>query len=282
MERIGTFRSPAAKARYYLVYQEQLDRCPNPGQQHDIETGYGTTRVYRWGPGDAPPIVLLSGMAATSGSWHEVIPALSANNPVYAIDTLGEPGLSVQTAPLTDQNDRARWLDQVLEGLDLENVHLVGASAGGYYAANQAFRAPRRLATVTLLDATLVVTQFRPMVLLSVLLVMTLRSKWLWRRVLKLWTGSSDVPEIIMTGIETYKVKLPPAPKPGENQIRSIKLPVLAIFAAASVVHNAAKGAERARNWLRNGEVELWDMPHDLTDPDRFTRRVLDFVAAHS
>ncbi|MEV4314152.1 alpha/beta fold hydrolase [Actinocrispum sp. NPDC049592] len=282
MERIGTFRSPAAKARYHLVYQELLDRCPKPAEQHDIQTGYGTTRVYRWGPGDAPPIVLLSGMAATSGSWHEVIPGLSKHNPVYAIDTLGEPGLSVQTAPLKDQNDRARWLDQVLEGLDLTNVHLLGASAGGYSAANQAFRAPQRLATVTLFDATLVVTQFRPIVLLSVVLLMTVRSKWLWRQVLKLWMGSAEVPEIIMTGIETYKAKLPPALRPGENEIRSIKLPVLAIFASRSVVHNAAKGAERARNWLRNGEVELWDMPHDLTDPDRFTQRVLDFVAVHS
>ncbi len=84
-----------------------------------------------------------------------------------------------------------------------------------------------------------------------------------------------------MTGIETYKAKLPPALRPSANEIRSIKLPVLAIFARKSVVHNAAKGAERARNWLRKAEVELWDMPHDLTEPGRFTQRVLDFVAVH-
>jgi pimeloyl-ACP methyl ester carboxylesterase len=268
-----------------LVYQALLSQCPVPDQQFDVETSFGATRVYRWGQGDAPPIVLLSGMAATAGSWAKHIPALSRRHPVYAIDTLGEPSLSVQTAPLRDQDDRARWLDEVLAGLGLSGVHLVGGSMGGYYAANQAVRAPGRLISVTILDSIMVTSTYRVRIMLGILLVLLLRSKWLWRRTLRRWTGSAvDLPEldIAMAGIANYRAKLPPVLRLSEEQIRSIDVPVLTVFAGRSVLHDAALAAERARSWLRNGEVELWDMGHFIDDPDRFNQRILQFVGQHT
>jgi pimeloyl-ACP methyl ester carboxylesterase len=286
MKRMGAFRSPEAAARYHLAYHALLGQCPVPDRQFDVETSFGITRVYRWGQGDAPPIVLLSGMAATAGSWAGHIPALSQGHPVYAIDTLGEPSLSVQTAPLRDQDDRARWLDEVLAGLGLTGVHLVGGSMGGYYAVNQAIRAPGRLITVTCLDPVMVTSAYRVRVMLGILLVLLVRSKWLWRRTLRWWTGNAAIDplelEIAMAGIAAYRAKLPPVLRFSEEQIRSIGRPVLAIFAGRSVLHDAALAADRARTWLRDGEVELWDMGHSIEDPDRFSRRVLDFVQQHT
>jgi pimeloyl-ACP methyl ester carboxylesterase len=282
MKRIGAFRSPEAAASYHAAYHALLSRCPVPDEQFDVETSFGMTRVYRWGPGDAPPIVLLSGMAGTAGSWAGYIPALSRSHPVYAIDSLGEPSLSVQTAPIRDQADRARWLDEVLAGLGLTGVHLVGGSMGGYYAMNQAIRSPGGLASVTFVDSVMVTSTYRMTIMVGILVVLLMRSKWLWRRTLRWWTGNAGEPpefEIIMAGITSYRAKLPPVLRFSEEQIRSIKLPVLAVFAGRSTIHNAASAAERARTWLSNGEVVVWaDSGHTIADPDRLTQLVLNFV----
>ncbi|GAA3044614.1 alpha/beta fold hydrolase [Actinokineospora globicatena] len=63
----------------------------------DVETRYGTTRVRRSGVGRGTPVVLLPGFMGTSLTWYPHVADLSERHEVYAVDTLGEPGLSVQT-----------------------------------------------------------------------------------------------------------------------------------------------------------------------------------------
>jgi pimeloyl-ACP methyl ester carboxylesterase len=157
---------------------------------------------------------------------------------------------------------------------------------GGYYAVNQAIRAPGRIASVTFFDWIMVTTTYRVKVMLGILLLLLGRSKWLWRRTLRWWSGNVVEPlelEIAMAGISTYRAKLPPVPRLSEDQIRSIRLPVLAIFASRSILHDGALATECARNWLRYGEAELWpESGHYIADPDRFNQRVLDFVGLHT
>ena len=61
---------------------------------------------------------------------------------VYSIDLLGEAGLSVQHKPIAGPDDDARWLDETLSGLGLEQAHLLGVSIGGWTAVNYAARRP--------------------------------------------------------------------------------------------------------------------------------------------
>lgn len=71
---------------------------------------------------------------------------------LYAIDSMGEAGRSVQTRPIPDEQANADWLDEVLAGLGHERYHLVALSRGGWLALNQAIRAPGRVARVTAFD----------------------------------------------------------------------------------------------------------------------------------
>jgi pimeloyl-ACP methyl ester carboxylesterase len=125
--------------------------------EQDVETSFGNTHVYRYGPEDEAarsrtPIVLVHGAGSCSAMWYPNTPALSADRPVYAIDTPGDPGRSVQRESIHQPERAAQWLDETLAGLGLDSVHLVGASYGGWLALNQAHRGPGRLASVTLLD----------------------------------------------------------------------------------------------------------------------------------
>ena len=79
-------------------------------------TGYGIVRVYRFAGAhdDLPPLLLLPGRAAPTPVWADNLPGLLALRSVYAIDLIGEPGLSVQDRPIENDADQAAWLHEVI------------------------------------------------------------------------------------------------------------------------------------------------------------------------
>lgn len=286
--RIGSFRDEAAATRYFTVYDEAIRELPAPHAELDVATSFGTTRVYRFGPAEGEALVLLSGMSATASMWKPSIETLSERHRVFAIDTLGEPGRSVQSAPLRDQDDRAGWLDEVLAGLGLDGVHLVGASTGGFYAVNQAIRAPGRLTSLSVVDPTTVTVPFGPGVAWRAVLAALLNQDRIWRRTIRYFTSVdvSEAPEarLVLAGIREYRMRLPPQVRPHEAELRRIELPTLAVFAARSAVHNGPKAARRAREFWPHAEVELWsEATHYLrpSQQQRFSKLIEGFVSRH-
>lgn len=260
MNKVGGFRNPVAEQRYFAAYDRAMAECPEPGTIFDVETRHGTTRVYRYGDGGAP-IVLLPGLLATSACFAALIPALAERHTVYAIDTLGEAGRSVQKAPFTDVRDRASALDDVFENLGLTGVRLVGGSTGGWHAVNQAIHAPGRLASIVLLDATTVSAPFARKVLWYGLAAAALDSERLWRRFL-LWSAGEDVLDqpaarLVLAGIRCYRARIPFQACPAEEVVRSIEVPTLAVFGGRSVVHDSAAAAARLKNLLPHADVEI-------------------------
>ncbi|QFZ17452.1 alpha/beta fold hydrolase [Saccharothrix syringae] len=287
MKGVGGFRDEAARARYSAAYERAMAECPAPDAVHDVDTRHGTTRVYRFGSGDAPPLVLLPGLMATTASLADLIPAFAAHHPVHAVDTLGEAGRSVQTAPLVDHRDRAACLDDVLDRLGLTGVHLVGGSTGGWHAVNQAIHAPDRLASISLLDPTAVTAGFSRRLVLHGAVAALVDREWLWRRWLRRAAGADllDRPDtrLVLTAIRTYRARLPFQTRPAEDAIRSLRVPVLAVFAGRSAVHDPVAAADRLRAPLPAAEVgvlpELGHHPSLRADErDAFTGRVLAFI----
>jgi len=288
MKKIGHFKNPASRERYFEAYETAMALCPTPNAVHDVTTRFGTTRVYRFGQGDAPPIVLLPAISGTSACWAPLLPALAARHPVYTVDTLGEPGASVQTAPLTDTADEVSWLDEVLERLELTGIHLVGGSAGGWHATNYAIHRPDRLASVTLLEATSVTAGYAKAFLWYGLPAAVLNRDWLWRRFMR-WAAGEDVLDrpavrLILAGIQAFKASgIPPQTCPADDDLRSIRVPMLAVFGKLAVVQDSAAAAARLQGLLPHAEVELWPASGhglylDESDVDRITTRVLSFV----
>lgn len=148
---IGRWRSDAAEQRFRAV-EDQLwrGRWPDPPEALDIDTRWGVTRVYRW-DGEGQPVVLFHGMGGTSIMWGAFVEGL-APRPVYAVDTLGDVGRSVQRSAFDGAGDIAEWVDQTLAGLELDAAHLVGNSYGAWLALNAARRAPSRVLSISLLD----------------------------------------------------------------------------------------------------------------------------------
>src|SRR3954465_1467800 len=142
-----------ARDTFLTVYDRVLGELwPVLVDAHDLETRAGRGRVYRAGPTEGDPVVLLSGAGGNALAWYRYIEPLARTRPVIAVDPLGEAGRSVQTQPITTGAHVGGWLTDVLTALDAQHAHLVGSSFGGWTALEQQLGAGGRVGALTLVD----------------------------------------------------------------------------------------------------------------------------------
>lgn len=286
---LGRFVSPEARVEYDAIYDRGFAALPEPSEQHDVRTAFGTARVYRFGEAGPAPMVLLPGRAGTTVMWEPNLTAFAARGPVYTVDLIGEPGRSEQTAPIHDAADQAAWLNAVLAALDLHDVDLVGYSFGGWLAANLAVRSPERLGSLTLIDPVQTFAAF-PLSLLFRTAMASIPGIRKWGRPAFLsWiSGGTEVPvddpvaSVIDEGMRTFKIVLPTPRVFTDEQLRGVEIPVLALIAGRSVIHDTRRAVDRAENLLPNARVELWpEATHAIAgeSPSEVNARVLEFVA---
>jgi hypothetical protein len=99
---------------------------PRPRSTLELETTFGRVRMYEFGAASADrtaiSIILLPGRTSGVPMWASNLPDLVAARRTYALDALGDAGLSVQSRPISDAADQADWLDQVLAHLPVRSV----------------------------------------------------------------------------------------------------------------------------------------------------------------
>ncbi|MEV4316667.1 alpha/beta fold hydrolase [Actinocrispum sp. NPDC049592] len=260
---ISRFASEQARQRYEQVYDSLLD-WPLPYEDLTVETSFGPTYVRRSGSGK--PLVLLHGFAVTSLMWQRHVAELGRDHEVFAVDSIGEAGRTVQTAPIEDAQALADWLDQVLAGLGLDNAHLVGLSRGGWLALNQAIRMPWRLSRITALDpAGLAPARIRAALYIHVGLLVMLLPGFVRRRIKPGSTFGAIADPMVRRIVFAQLGFLTKAFMVGQisdEQLRSISVPTRIVLGGRSPIHNAVKVRERLR---RLGlDAEIVDAAHDL------------------
>jgi pimeloyl-ACP methyl ester carboxylesterase len=126
-------------------YLEILKRWPVPNQQLRVPTREGETFVVACGDKNAPPLLLLHGSMANSAMWMGDVAAWAEHFRVYAIDVIGDAGLSAPSRPPLASEAHALWLDDVMRELSLASTSVVGVSLGGWLALDYATRRPERV-----------------------------------------------------------------------------------------------------------------------------------------
>ena len=145
------WKSEAGGAEVLERYRAFLALWPKPNTQFTVPTREGDTFVVACGPADAPPLLLFHGSASNSFMWMMDAALWSQHFRVYAVDIIGEPGLSAPSRPTLKSGAYPLWLDDVLAGLKIEKASLVGISLGGWLALDYASRRPEKISAVAVL-----------------------------------------------------------------------------------------------------------------------------------
>ncbi len=249
---LSDFVDAGARARFLATYDAAMGELWPPHERHEVPTRSGPTAAYSTGSSTAPPVVLLPGGSSNATSWAPLLPSLLPRYRVIAVDLIGEAGRSRQHAPIPDAAARAAWLEDTLAGLGVERAHVVGLSAGGAIALNQAVHLPRRLVSVSALEPARVLAPLRAGFVLRTLRVLLTRSPGAASAFLG-WVGghtvdlSSPTASLAVAALTEYRTRaVPPPPRVPASALRSIDLPTLVLLGADSGVHDARRAAARA------------------------------------
>lgn len=288
MAKIGRFKNDAARDAYLRAYAAVEEMWPVPSTQHDIETSFGSTHVRRSGSGGGVPIVLLHAVGGNSLVWHRSIEELTRDRVVYALDTIGTAGRSVQTAPLNNEADFATWVNEVLVGLGLDRVHLVGYSHGAWHASLVALNDPQRLASVTLIEPGGMLTRPKWSILLKMIRFgMGGRSDENIRKMMDWLSPGVTLDEREFAGAKAaldYRMGIGWARVLKDAELRTLALPTLVIFGADSLVQDIPVATRRIEENIANAEIEVYPgTAHGILFeiPQQVYARILNFVQQH-
>ena len=166
-KKLPIFATPENHAKCLTGYEAVFSLWKVPHEGIDVKTSYGSTHINVSGPDDGYPLVLLPGAGLTSTVWFANIAELSAHHRVYAVDVIGDAGKSVADRLMTKRTDYAQWLNEVLDGLNIERGDLLGHSFGGWLTLNMALAFPERLRKIVLLAPA---ASFHPLAFITKLL----------------------------------------------------------------------------------------------------------------
>ncbi len=282
-KQMGHWRSPEGQQAYQKSYAQAMKQLPTPSTALDIPTDFGTVRVYEWvaeQTGSTTPILLIPGYTSGVPMWQSNLSDLMTRHRLYALDALGDCGMSVQTVILKNGADQAVWLNQVITYLNVTKIHLVGHSFGGWSAANYASRYPQKIASLSLLEPVFV---FQGLSLRIILKTIPAALPFLpkrWRDdVLSDIGGVTEidlndpVARMITEGSEYYERKIPVPEQITSEQLQGWRMPVYVAMAANSSLHNSTKAVEVARANIEHVQAKNWPgATHSL--PMEFSKEI--------
>lgn len=264
---------------------ELLSRWPVPNQKLRLPTREGETFVVACGREGAPALVLLHGSGANAVMWMGDVSSWSTHFRVYAVDMIGEPGLSAPARPALASDAHALWLDDVLRGLPVARASLVGVSLGGWLALDYATRRPERVERIALLCPG-GVGKKRLSSLLKMVPLLLLGS-WGRGKAMQVALGTalgaaSATPEERLMAdylsliFSSFRPRRETLPRFADSALRGLAMPLLAIVGARDAMLDSADTARRLSRTVPHATIVVVpDAGHFLRDQ---TKAVLDFL----
>ncbi|RKS08672.1 pimeloyl-ACP methyl ester carboxylesterase [Nocardiopsis sp. Huas11] len=254
------YSSPTGERLLREHYLDQLRRWPVSAEHLRVATDQGETFVLVCGPSDAPPVVLLHGSGANAGAWSGDIAALARTSRVYAVDLIGEPGLSAPSRPPLEGGAHAQWLVQVLDGLGLTEPAVVGMSLGGWMALDLATRRPDRVRRLGLLCPGGLGRQTMGKIVAA--LALRALGPWGRRRSVRAMTGLSAaeaVPmlEVLERTFAHFRPRTERLPAFSDQALGELTMPVLAVVGGRDAMFDSAGTAARLRAWVPHAQVRV-------------------------
>lgn len=254
------YKSDAGASEIQHRYRDMLATWPVPAEHVRVPTREGETFVVVSGPRDAPPLLLLHGSGANATMWGSDIASWARHFRTYAVDLIGEPGLSAPSRPPLTSDAYALWLDDVLEGLGITTTSIVGASLGGWMALDYATRRPERVSRLVLLCPGGIGRQ-RTGWLFKALLLRPF-GRWGVRRSARTVAGletpeDGPVLDYLVLTFTQFKPRMDRLPVFPDEALRRLTMPTLVILGRRDVMLDSEETARRVRQCVPHATVNL-------------------------
>jgi len=109
--------------------------------------------------GEGPPLVFVHGHSGRWANWLEQLPSFARRHRVVAMDLPGFGSSPMPREPITIEN-YGRFLDELMDRLDIAAAPVVGNSMGGFAAGELAIKFPPRVERLVLVSAAGLATKY--------------------------------------------------------------------------------------------------------------------------
>ena len=255
------FKSPQAQGEVLALYRKVLASWPVPSTQVRVPTSQGETFVVACGPEGAPPLVLLHGAQANAASWMFDAAVWSRCFRVFAVDLIGEAGLSAPSRPPLAGEDHAVWLEEVMNGLGVSRAPLVGLSLGGWVALDFAVRRPGRVERLALICPAGIGRQKNFVLRAAPLFLL---GPWGARKAREMVFGPAprELPPAVQPLVALMNLigrsvtpRVVKIPRISDAALASLDLPIVAIVGGRDVLIDSAQTRDRLERWAPRARV---------------------------
>jgi pimeloyl-ACP methyl ester carboxylesterase len=277
------YRSAEGERAVRERYLEILKHWPVPNQQLRVPTREGETFIVACGDRGAPPLLLFHGSMANSAMWMGDIAAWSEHFRVYAVDIIGDAGLSAPSRPPLASEAHALWLDDVMEALSLTQASIVGVSLGGWLALDYATRRPERVESLVVLCPGGVGRQKLSIVFKTIPLRML--GSWGTRKAGELVLGRapanpSAAIQYFMKFVslihKNFRPRMVKMPVFSDDALKRLTMPVMAILGGKDVLLDSAETKRRMEQNVAGAEIRYFpEAGHFIP---RQTAPILEFL----
>lgn len=125
------FKTEKGKREILGLYDQKLNDLNINYKYLKVETSYGETNIILTGDQSNPPIIIVHGSNGCAPIALETYPNLSQKFCVYAVDVIAQPNKSAETRPSMKDESYGKWLNEIINKLNLDAVTLAGFSFGG-------------------------------------------------------------------------------------------------------------------------------------------------------
>jgi pimeloyl-ACP methyl ester carboxylesterase len=265
-------------------YLEILKYWPVPNRQLRVPTREGETFIIECGNEAAPPLLLCHGSVANSAMWMGDVAAWSKHFRIYAVDMIGDAGLSAPSRPPLATDAHALWLDDVLQALSLTRISIAGVSLGGWLALDYAIRRPGRVESLVLVCPG-GVGRVKVEVVLK-LLPLQMMGSWGKRKASEVVLGRApaDPSPAIQSFIqfmqlitENFRVRRVKLPVFSDDALKSLNMPVLAIVGGKDVLIDSDGTKRRLERNVPGAQIRYIPEAGHFIPPQ--TTPILDFLS---
>ncbi len=237
-------------------YRALLEGWPVEAERLRLPTRAGETFVVASGPVDAPPVLALHGSGGNSATWMADIAAWAPHLRVYAVDVIGEPGLSAPVRPELGSPEHVGWLDDVFDGLGLDAAAVLGMSLGGWLAVDYASRRPERVTRVALIAPAGIGRRTSGWVVRA--LPYFALGEWGRRRIVRIVTGA-DLGAAQDSIAATFRHFRPRTEIPvfDDEVLRRLTMPVLAVVGDRDVMVDSGETVRRLGAVVPHADVRV-------------------------